>query len=342
MMKIFLITIIISLFSISCISQDNEVKEIKVVPPLYGVYFGAFACGSTEDSVTPDRLNEIKKISGFTPAWIYFSNNWYKKIKFPAREVKTIYDFGSIPFIRMMPRTDFAAYSHDPVYNLKKIINGNFDKDLKKWAEDARDSKIPMVEFGTEVNGNWFPWSGALNGRDPQRFVMAYRHIIELFKNESALNITWVFHVDADSDPDEEWNNMAAYYPGDDYIDWIGVSVYGAQSRDEEIVNFIESFDSTYKKLSAISQNKPLGIFEFGTIENPVREIKAAWIKSVFETIRDDRYPRIKALGYWHSIWKNDDGSVSDMRLDSSPEVLKVAQEMLSNTLFRQKIVLKN
>ena len=331
------------MLSISCVSQNNVTKEIKVVPPLYGVYFGAFACGSTEDSVTPDRLAEIKKISGFTPAWIYFSNNWYKKIKFPAKEVKAIYDFGSIPFIRLMPRTDFNAYKKDPVYTLQKIINGAFDKDLKKWAQDARNSDIPMIiEFGTEMNGNWFPWSGALNGKDPKKFVKAYRHIIELFKNESALNITWVFHADADSDPDEEWNDMSAYYPGDDYIDWLGVSVYGSQSQNEEIVNFIEAFDSTYKKLSGISANKPLAIFEFGTIENPVKEIKAAWIKSVFESIKDNRYPRIKALGYWHSKWENEDGSVSDMRLDSSPEVLQTVQEMLSNTIFRQKIVFKN
>jgi len=87
-MKIFLITIIISLFSISCISQDNEVKEIKVVPPLYGVYFGAFACGSTEDSVTPDRLNEIKKYRDLLPHGFIFLITGIKKLNFLPGKLK--------------------------------------------------------------------------------------------------------------------------------------------------------------------------------------------------------------------------------------------------------------
>ena len=341
-MKFILINIIVALFTLNCFSQNNTDDIKKIIPPEDGVYFGAFTCGSTEDSVTIDRLNEIKNIAGFTPAWIYFSNNWFEKIKFPSAEVKIINDFGSVPFIRLMPRTNFNEKKPDPVYTLQKFIKGDFDRELKKWADDARDSDIPlMVEFGTEVNGNWFPWSGAQNGKDPKRFIDAYRHIIELFKNESANNITWVFHIDANSEPDAEWNKMSLYYPGDDYIDWIGVSIYGAQNPNDETDNFIETFDNTYKEMCLITSNKPMAIVEFGTVENSVKEIKPAWIRSVFESVKENRYPGVKALSYWHSIWENDDGSISNMRLDSSPEVLKMAKEILSDDFFRQKINLK-
>jgi hypothetical protein len=60
---------------------------------------------------------------------------------------------------------------------------------LKIWAQDAKRVGIPiMVKFGTEVNGNWFPWSSILNGggktngygdpnypNGPERFRDAYR-----------------------------------------------------------------------------------------------------------------------------------------------------------------------
>jgi hypothetical protein len=341
-MKIIFLNILISLFSLSCFSQ-SEIRTIKKVnPPEFGVYFGAFSCGATEDSVTLDKLNEIKEIAGFTPAWIYFSNNWFKNIIFPEKEVKAIWKFGSVPCIRLMPRSDFTANKPDPVYTLQKIIDGKFDSELKKWAVSAKETNIPiMIEFGTEVNGNWFPWSGAQNENDPKKFVNAYRHIIELFRKQSAYNITWVLHVGAYSAPNEDWNKMSEYYPGDDYIDWIGVSIYGAQSPNEEIVNFVESFDNVYNEMCSISENKPLAILEFGIVDNKVEGLKANWIQSVFSSIRDYRYPRIKALSYWNSKWVNDDGSVSNMRLDSSPDVLQKTQELLSDYFFRQKINFK-
>ena len=42
-------------------------------------------------------------------------------------------------------------------------------------------------------------------------------------------NILWVFHVNYNDWPNESWNRFENYYPGDDYIDWLAVSIYGAQ-----------------------------------------------------------------------------------------------------------------
>ena len=65
----------------------------------------------------------------------------------------------------MTPRTTFTDGVADPIYTLQGFIDGKFDIDLKRWAQDAKRVGIPiMVEFGTEVNGGWFPWSGILNG----------------------------------------------------------------------------------------------------------------------------------------------------------------------------------
>lgn len=341
-MKRFSFTILFFIVFINSFAQVKTNDSKKVLPPNDGVYFGIFSCGATEDSVTMNRLDETKKLTGITPAWIYFSNNWFNGIKFPTHEVKLINKFGSTPFIRLMPRSDFTEKKPDPVYTLQNITDGVFDKELTKWADDARDSEIPMmIEFGTEVNGDWFPWSGAQNGKEPHRFISAYRHIIDIFKNESAYNITWVFHIDAVSEPNVEWNKMSNYYPGDDYIDWIGASIYGAQNPRDETENFLETFDSAYNVMRLISENKPLAILEFGTVVVKEKKIKPVWIKSVFKTVKDNRYPRIKALCYWNSRWENDDGTISDMRIDSSPDVLKIFRKYLSDGFFKQELIIK-
>jgi beta-mannanase len=196
------------------------------------------------------------------------------------------------------------------------------------------------------VNGNWFSWNGSHNGGaitdaygdrnipdGPERFRDAYRHIIEIFWEERADNVTWFYHVNGGSAPNEDWNSMKSYYPGDDYIDWIGVSVYGPQKPGDGWVSFQEGLDAAIMELSHISLNKPLAILEFGTIDGPDVSSKSMWIKDALNYITSDKYPRIKAISYWHSKWDNDNG-VSDMRLDSTPESLQSYQDVISSGFF--------
>ncbi len=68
--------------------------------------------------------------------------------------------------------------------------------------------------------------------------------------------------------PDEEWNSMQSYYPGDDYIDWIGVSIYGPVNRkDPDKYSFKQIYEHIEGEFRSISPNKPLAIFEFGVGE---------------------------------------------------------------------------
>lgn len=252
------------------------------VPAGNGIYHSAFPFfGNEEDVVTAESITGFESLAGKAITWAYFSNNWIGgDIKFPSVNANTIRTSGRIPYIRMMMRSQFED-PPDPVFTLDDIINGTHDTALTQWAKDAAAYGDPLiVEFGTEVNGEWFPWNGRWNGGSvttgygdpakadgPERFVDAYRHIVTLCRTNGATNITWVFHVDADSLPDEEWNSMAAYYPGDAYIDWIGISVYGPLTPDEDYQNFIDRMDVAYPKLAALSAIKPLALLEYGIAE---------------------------------------------------------------------------
>ncbi len=340
------------IFAIPLFSQT-----LKLAPPETGIYQGAFPdMGSTEDSVTQERILEFDSLTLNPAVWVYFSDNWFRGINFPKQEVETIISLGKIPFIRMMPRSDFIENAPDPVYTLQKIIDGLFDKEFIQYAKDAKETKSPlMIEFGCEMNGDWFSWSGKFNGGGkkngygnpeladgPERYRDACRHIIDIFRTEGAENVTWVYHVNSGSAPAEEWNTMSAYYPGDDYIYWIGVSVYGAQVPGDEWSSFKDIMDGCYSELSGISKTKPLAILEFGVIEDPEKGNKANWIQEALQTLIDGKYPRIKAISYWHSVWQNDNKKISNLRIDSSIGSLKVYRKLINNTTFKPTVVFGN
>lgn len=263
------------------ISKAHIVSQKLQIPPHETIYHAANPDFSgTEDNVTSVRIKSFEALVQKKIVWAYFSNNWYDTIKFPLSQVKIIHKNGKLPFIRLMPRSDFKEGGPDPLYTMQKIIDGEFDKALVDWAMDAKKIGIPLlVEFGTEVNGDWFPWNGNYNGGGttelygdknkadgPERFRDAYRHIIDLFRIHGVDNITWFFHVNASSYPAEPWNEISQYYPGDSYIDWIGISVYGPQTQDEEYRSFTEIMDQVYPELTKISDH-PIAILEWGMTE---------------------------------------------------------------------------
>jgi hypothetical protein len=337
-------------------------SSIKLGPPSKGVYQSALTdFGGAEDEVTPQKIIDYEKMVGKKIVWAYFSNNWISGIKFPETAVRAIHSVGVIPFVRMMPRTTFTDGVQDPTYTLQGIIDGKFDTDLKNWAQDEKRVGIPiMVEFGTEVNGGWFPWSGILNGAGktngygdpkypdgPERFRDAYRHIIDLFKKEGVGNITWCFHVYPPQETGDikelhqPWNNLINYYPGDDYIDWIGISDYGAFDRATTWSSFIDILDHVYPELSAISLKKPLAIFEFGVLEDPPQGNKTAWIQDALQSIQSGRYPRVKAISYWNEKWNDCTivclpglNGVINLKLNSSPKTVEVYRKMISSPFF--------
>lgn len=304
----------------------------RLLPPPHGMYHSAYPdFEGTEDQVTTARIRAFERLAGKRLAWVYFSDNWLAGIEFPAREVRAIQAAGRIPFVRLMARSTWRTGGPDPHYRLQRILAGRFDAELTAWFRAARDSGVPMlVEFGTEVDGDWFAWNGRWNGAGatsaygdpavadgPERFRDAYRHLVDLSRSVGADQLTWVFHVNDQSWPRTAWNTPRAYYPGDAYVDWIGVSVYGSQAPGEYQGSFRRRLDRVYPQLCALSADKPLAVLEWGIAQRPARGTKAGWIRDALRWLGSGRWPRIKAASYWHEDWPQGAG-VTDLRIDSS------------------------
>ncbi len=345
-------------FLISCggggTDAEKELKSYKLKPLKDKIYFGAFCdFGGTEDKVSLAKIEEFEKLANKKIAWAVFSNNWYNGIKYPKKSIETIYRSGAAAYVRFMPRSNESEGEPEKFFTLQKIIDGKFDNELKEWAKAAKNANIPILaDFAVEPNGNWFGWSGVFNGggrKDgygdknypdgPERYRDAYRHIIDIFRSEGVKNVTWFFHFNYQSFPNKEWNSPKYYYPGDNYIDWVGFSLYGAQQSSEEWddLKFSTQFNSGLKNLQDLHTKKPVALLEFGVTDNHPQGSKALWYKDAFDTILNNRFVKFKAVSIWHENWENEDGTQSLLRIDSSKESLKEFRKQISNPVFSAK-----
>jgi len=318
------------------------------IPPPGHFYHGVYPGGITgeEDDITLNDLRAYEQAAGKTATWVYFSHNWYHERKFPTQTAEWIRDAGSIPYVRLMMRSDAVQNHAEPEFTLDRIVNGGFDADLRAWARAARDFGSPlMAEFGTEVNGEWFPWNGVWNGGGaldgygdpaqpdgPERFRDAYRHIIQIARDEGTANILWVFHANNQDVPDVSWNRLEQYYPGDEWIDWIGVSVYGAQTpMDEEWPEFRDMIDEAYPRLAALSPDKPIVVLEFGATSGNPRGDQAVWAENALTDLIAGRWPRVIGFSWWNETWPNDDDPThnSNMRLQDNPALAAAFQKLV-------------
>lgn len=254
----------------------------KLIPVNGKIYHSAFpSFAGTEDEVTGQHIEDFETLAEKEIAWAYFSNNWLDSLVFPRNAVALISEKGKTPFIRLMFRSVFEESQDDPKYQMIDIVNGKYDNAIIAWANEAKNcGPNLLVEFGTEVNGIWFSWNGFYYGAGtttgygdsdypdgPEIFRDAYRHLIDLCDQQGCDNITWFYHFDVNDDPEEWWNSPTYYYPGDSYIDWIGVSIYGPFQQSDEYVSPKKLILKAYEKMHHISTNKPYAILEFGVTE---------------------------------------------------------------------------
>ncbi|HXY27792.1 MAG TPA: glycosyl hydrolase [Acidimicrobiales bacterium] len=119
------------------------------------------------------------------------------------------------------PNSD-ASVPGGSCYGLTQGAAGNFDSYFTTVAQNMVSQGFgnAVVRLGWEFNGNWFPW--AANGCSTA-FAQYFDNIVTTMRAVPGSSFTF------------EWNptrgdlgvgDLAAYYPGDAYVDWIGLDVY--------------------------------------------------------------------------------------------------------------------
>jgi len=191
---------------------------------------------------------------------------------------------------------DYWAGNLTPPIRFDDIFSGVYDEYIRTVANEikafakpimlspaAEFNSIGFVSFGPNAdqyilnttNDDLLTFYGDPTLPDgPERMRDLYRHVIDIFNEQGVKNVTWFMYSHtaymnfADLDPEEQatanWLHPIFYYPGDEYIDWIGTSAY--------VSNDDPTRDLAYAIAPAIDAfrtftDKPYFIPEFGVID---------------------------------------------------------------------------
>lgn len=344
---------------------------LKIKAPERGAFHSAFF--DTKDTSTSsdllERVRRYEEQTGLKLQLVSIQSNWRNGFEFPTEAVTSLYASGYFALVRIIPGLDSAVDTGkpDPIFDLRKIAEGAFDAPLVKMLQSIAALKgkdgerIPlMIAFAPEPNGGRYRHSGSLYGGGatqtwgdpevadgPEIYRDAYRHLIDLARRSDvgATNITWALHLESEARPAEAWNAMKNYYPGDDSIDWLGLTVLGAHdvetlTRYPQFQDVLQSESvgpkNRWSEFLAVSERASKGLFKFAVLEDPSQSCrKADWLTRSLDLI-PRQYPQFKLVSYWNeSRAQNPQQSLS---LDSSSCAVESYRKAIKAGFFQGRL----
>ncbi|MBN2057249.1 MAG: hypothetical protein JW782_00415 [Candidatus Saganbacteria bacterium] len=288
----------------------------KIDANFTGCGHGAFVNGLS-------NLADFQAMAGKDLAVVLSYVHWSDA--FPASDAEQVFNNRSVPLITWEP-----WISH-PLGTLEAIASGSYEAYVRGFIQSAKDWGKPLLlRFAHEMNGNWYPWDGYHNGATAEaaeKYKRAWIYIYNVVQDVGAKNIALVWTPNNTDQPQASWNVIQNYYPGDQYVDWIGMDGYNWGYGNWQ--DFSSTFSTVYTALTALSQ-KPLMISEFASAEQGGD--KAGWIDDTYLRIAGD-YPRVKIV-CWFNINKE-----RDWRVDSSASAEAAYKRAISDGYFVQSLL---
>lgn len=231
--------------------------------------------------------------------------------QFVSEEMTTQWERGRVPMVTWQP---FPRESTRGSVT-RAIADGSYDDVLSGWSAELAGwlSAVPddrMFYFRPfpEMNGDWIPWGA--DATTIEDFVAAWRRLHGTFAEAGLTDerVQWVWNPNA---TEHGSHDTESYYPGDEYVDWLGIDGYNfGHSRESSSWQSPEEvFDPMFERLTDLAE-KPLTLPEFGTTsyrDGRYRpEEKAAWIGDAFDYVER----RGIRMACWFNIDKETDWAV--------------------------------
>ena len=217
---------------------------------------------------------------------------------------------------------------HEEGNDLFRVLDGYYDEFLEEYAKDVAEFNHPVLfRFANEMNGDWCEYSGYRMSLDTELYREMYKYVYSFFEKHNADNVIWVWNPNGKSFPDFKWNIEDMYYPENEYVDVLGLTLYNTGSFYEG--EYWTEFDVMYKPLYENSLEKydmPFMITEFSCAR--VGGDKEDWTRKMFEDIKN--YKNIKIAVWWnHADYTPDGETARAYFIDDSKEMIDIFKENL-------------
>ena len=245
-------------------------------------------------------------------------------------------------------------------------------------------SGVPVfLRFAQEMNGSWYRWS-----QQPSSYVRAFRLLAdEVHRRTKQTAMLWapnygggypfrggkyeakpgtkdftLLDTNGDGILDQNDDTYAPYYPGDDAVDWVGMTIYHWGDRwpwgknvVPEANKFTAQITGTYNgaagdeqpvpdfyAIYAEERGKPMAVPETSAFYNTTvsgdaeQDIKRLWWRQVFSAEVAERFPAIKMVNWfeWRKAESEVGGAVVDWTFTSNPDTVRLFLDDLPKGRF--------
>ncbi|MHA7262223.1 glycoside hydrolase family 26 protein [Arthrobacter sp. TMN-37] len=265
---------------------------------------------------------------------------------------------GGILLLTLEPQQGLAEVTRERAEGLAALLAG------------FNTSGVPViVRFAHEMNGSWYPW-----GQQPQAYIAAFRRIAEaIHQGAPGSAIMWapnygggypfaggsheslpgtagfpLLDTTGDGVLTAHDDPYAPYYPGDDAVDWVGMSLYHwgdaypwGESEIPEAGKFADQLTGDYNGRNGdesmlpdfhteygVGRGKPVAIPETAALVTDdidgLRElnIKRAWWEQVFDPAVQEEFPQLKMVNWfeWNKL-EPEIGAAVDWTVTGDPSI---------------------
>jgi Glycosyl hydrolase family 26 len=239
-------------------------------------YLGAFAQG-VPGSYAP--IESFAKATGVHLNVALYYSGWYEKFQ-RAFAVEAA-NRGATPFMQI-----------DPTHiSFEAIVHHRFDIYLETLATEvasygANTGHGVIIGFGHEMNGDWYSWD--YKNVHPHLFVAAWRHVVNVFRQQGADDVAWLWTVNVIA-KNVGIVSPRRWWPGSSYVTWIGIDGYYLRRS----WRFAGLFGPTIRAVRALSRDPiPILISETGASPWTGKSAKVA-----------DLFAGIRAYGLLGFVW---------------------------------------
>lgn len=251
-------------------------------------YLGLYTPGAP---ASYSGMTSFTAATGVRPDLAVYYSGWFEP--FWTSFAKAAARQDAVPLVQLNPRGVSVA----------AIASGQYDDYLTSYARAVVSYRHPVVlSFGHEMNGQWYPWG--YRHTSPAEFVAAWRHIVTIFRDAGARNVTWMWTVNTVEPKRDMIPDPAAWWPGSAYVNWVGIDGY----FHKRSAQFAFVFGPTIVEVRELTKD-PILISETGASPGVGQSAK---ILSLFAGVRTYRL-----LGF---VWFDAVGN-ADYRIDSAAAI---------------------
>lgn len=351
--------------------------------PESGYYFGV---------VSPESsIHQYSPWLSFTPA------SYVTFVNFPMQkeDIDRLDSFAK----EIAPIKGIILVTLEPMNGLEAIGEKDAEQFAELCAKYEQEGLGIMVRFAHEMNGSWYPW-----GEKPTLYKEKFRLLAgQVHQRTRNAAMLWapntgggypfsggqyeakpgtpdfaLLDTDGNHKLDMSDDMFTPYYPGDDAVDWVGMSVYHwgrsypwYENEVPEAKSFSDQITGNYNGANGNQlavpnfysmfcedgvHNKPMAIPETAAFYNTTQagsndmDVKRAWWRQVFNIGGDtnealdisQHFPKIKMIN-WFDIQKNESeakGALVDWRFSGSEVIQKAFLSDLRFSKNKRKYLL--